>query len=80
MSISLQAKNHWKCEQKLTSDDLRIQKFFDSLRPIARRQIKSLNRRMKCRRNKSLYLDRIRKLIAHEIKRKWSKKRGEEID
>ena len=71
MTISLQSKSHWKDDQSLT---------FESLRPIAQRQIKSLLRRMELTRNRLLYQEEIKRIISHEQNRVLSIQRGEAID
>ncbi len=60
MTISLQSEHHWKPYQGIS---------FDSLRPIAQRQIQSLLRRMNFTRNPSLYKEEIEKIISCEQNR-----------
>lgn len=71
MTISLQSKSHWKDDQSL---------MFESLRPIAQRQIKSLLRRLALTRNRLLYQEEIKRIISHEQNRVLSIQRGEAID
>lgn len=69
MTISLHTESSWKENQRITCE---------SLRPIARRQINSLLRRMVFTRNRSLYQEEIKKIISYEQKRAISIQRGEE--
>ncbi len=71
MSISLQAKNHWKGNHRFT---------FESLRPTAKRQIESLFRRMEASGRRSFYLEEIKKVLLDEQDRILRRQRGEEID
>ncbi len=71
MTISLQSEHHWKPSQGIS---------FESLRPIAQRQIKSLLRRMDSTRNSSLYKEEIEKIISYEQSRVRTTNRGVEID
>jgi len=71
MTISLQSKSQWKDIQSLT---------FESLRPIAQRQINSLLRRMELTRNRLLYQEEIKRIISHEQNRVLSIQGGEAID
>jgi hypothetical protein len=60
MTISLQSNSNWKDSQKLR---------FESLRPIAQKQIKSLIKRMELTHNRALYEDEIKKIISYEQNR-----------
>ena len=67
MSISVQSKNHWKDNQRLT---------FESLKPTAKRQIESLVRRMEASGKRSFYLDEIKKVLSDERDRILKRQRG----
>jgi len=71
MTISLQSKSYRKDNQRLT---------FESLRPEAQRQIKSLLRRMESTRNRQFYMEEIKKVILYEQNRIIGKQRGKKID
>lgn len=71
MTISLQSEQYWKPHQGIS---------FESLRPMAQRQIRSLLRRMKSTQNSSLYKEEIEKIISYEQNRINITKRGVKID
>ncbi len=71
MTISLQSEQYWKPYQRFS---------FESLRPIAQRQIKSLLRRLKFTQKSSLYQVEIEKIISYEQSRVRTTDRGVEID
>lgn len=57
---SIRSENSWKTHQSFE---------FESLRPIAQRQLDSLFRRMKLTRDRSRYAEEIKKILLDEKKR-----------
>ena len=79
MATSIRSENSWKNHQ-----DFR----FESLRPIAQRQLESIYRRMELTRDRQRYAEEIKKILINEKKRqknnfkvrKEKEEKGERFD
>ena len=60
MAASLRSENSWNNHQNFR---------FESLRPIAQRQLESIFRRMELTRDRSRYAEEIKKILIDEKKR-----------